>query len=100
MHHVGGHTDGLQVVRVHTADGWLVLASDATHYYENLETRRPFHIVFDVDGDVRRLRSRPLARRRRATGTFPATTPRCSVATAAAAPGLDGIVARLDGGRP
>lgn len=49
VHHVGGHTDGMQVVRVSTADGWLVLASDATHYYENLETRRPFTIVFDVD---------------------------------------------------
>ena len=49
VHHVGGHTDGLQVVRVSTGRGWLVLASDATHYYENLETRRPFTIVFDVD---------------------------------------------------
>lgn len=49
VHHVGGHTDGLQVVRVWTRRGWLVLASDATHYYENLETRRPFPIVFDVD---------------------------------------------------
>jgi glyoxylase-like metal-dependent hydrolase (beta-lactamase superfamily II) len=49
VHHVGGHTDGLQIVRVSTASGWLVLASDSAHYYENLETRRPFTIVFDVD---------------------------------------------------
>jgi glyoxylase-like metal-dependent hydrolase (beta-lactamase superfamily II) len=49
VHHVGGHTDGLQVVRVWTDRGWLVLASDSAHYYENLETRRPFTIVFDVD---------------------------------------------------
>ena len=49
VHHVGGHTDGLQIVRVSTGRGWLVLASDAAHYYENLETRRPFTIVFDVD---------------------------------------------------
>ncbi len=48
LHHVGGHTDGLQVVRVRTRVGWLVLASDAAHYYENMEARRPFPIVFNV----------------------------------------------------
>lgn len=48
VHHLGGHTDGLQVVRVSTARGVMVLASDAAHYYENLERRRPFPIVFDV----------------------------------------------------
>jgi glyoxylase-like metal-dependent hydrolase (beta-lactamase superfamily II) len=48
VHHLGGHTDGLQVVRVHTARGWLVLASDAAHLYEHLETRRPFSVTFDV----------------------------------------------------
>lgn len=45
---IGGHTKGLQSVRVHTARGWLVLASDATHYYENMEKRRPFPIVHNV----------------------------------------------------
>jgi glyoxylase-like metal-dependent hydrolase (beta-lactamase superfamily II) len=48
VHHIGGHTDGLQAVRVNTAAGWLVLASDASHYYENMEAVRPFPIVFDV----------------------------------------------------
>jgi len=48
LHHVGGHTDGLQVVRVRTRVGWLVLASDAAHYYENMEAGRPFPIVFNV----------------------------------------------------
>jgi glyoxylase-like metal-dependent hydrolase (beta-lactamase superfamily II) len=52
VHHVGGHTDGLQVVRVNTSQGWLVLASDAAHYYENLDTRRPFTIGFDTDAMV------------------------------------------------
>jgi glyoxylase-like metal-dependent hydrolase (beta-lactamase superfamily II) len=67
VHHVGGHTDGLQVVRVNTRDGWLVLASDAAHYYENLETRRPFTIVFDPEAmvagfdRVRELAGRPNA---------------------------------------
>lgn len=48
VHLLGGHTDGLQVVRVETARGPVVLASDSTHYYENVETGRPFPIVFDV----------------------------------------------------
>ncbi len=46
--HVGGHTKGLQAVRVHTERGWVVLASDACHFYENLETDRPFPLVADV----------------------------------------------------
>src|SRR5690606_6274997 len=36
VHHIGGHTAGLQCVRVWTRRGWLVLASDASHYYEQL----------------------------------------------------------------
>jgi len=46
--HVGGHTKGLQAVRVHTARGWVVLASDASHYYANLQESNPFPAVFDV----------------------------------------------------
>jgi glyoxylase-like metal-dependent hydrolase (beta-lactamase superfamily II) len=48
VHHVGGHTDGLQVVRVPTQRGWVVLASDATHLWANVRTRNPFPIVADV----------------------------------------------------
>ncbi len=42
LHRVGGHTRGLQVVRVRTARGWVVLASDAMHFYANWQQRRPF----------------------------------------------------------
>lgn len=45
---VGGHTKGLQVVRVYTKRGWVVLASDAIHYYENRELNNPFPIVYSV----------------------------------------------------
>jgi glyoxylase-like metal-dependent hydrolase (beta-lactamase superfamily II) len=48
LHHIGGHTKGLQVVRVWTREGWLVLASDALHLYANMEQCRPFPVVFDV----------------------------------------------------
>ena len=52
VHHVGGHTAGLQVVRVHTSVGWIVLASDSSHYYENMQRCRPFPVVFDVGAMV------------------------------------------------
>lgn len=49
VHKVGGHSRGLQAVRVETAGGPLVLASDAAHFYENYETRNPFPLVVDVE---------------------------------------------------
>ncbi len=51
VHHIGGHTDGLQSVRVWTERGWVVLASDASHLYANMERRSPFPIVFNA-GDM------------------------------------------------
>jgi glyoxylase-like metal-dependent hydrolase (beta-lactamase superfamily II) len=48
LHLVGGHTRGLQVVRVWTERGWLVLASDASHYLANMQQQRPFPIVADI----------------------------------------------------
>ena len=51
VHHVGGHTAGLQIVRVRTRRGWVVLASDAAHLYANMEQMRPFPIVYNV-GDM------------------------------------------------
>jgi len=44
----GGHTLGLQAVRVHTARGWIVLASDAAHYYDNVVLESPFPLVVNV----------------------------------------------------
>jgi len=48
VHLIGGHTMGLQVVRVQTRRGWVVLASDASHFYANMEETRPFPIVWSV----------------------------------------------------
>jgi glyoxylase-like metal-dependent hydrolase (beta-lactamase superfamily II) len=65
VHRIGGHSRGLQAVRVRTQAGWLVLASDAAHFYENLWSRKPFPIVVDLqdmlDGfdTLERLASRP-----------------------------------------
>jgi glyoxylase-like metal-dependent hydrolase (beta-lactamase superfamily II) len=45
VHRVGGHTAGLQIVTVATARGTVVLTSDASHFYRNVETRQPVQIV-------------------------------------------------------
>lgn len=51
VHRIGGHTDGIQAVRVWTKRGWTVLASDASHLYANMNDGRPFPIVYNV-GDM------------------------------------------------
>ncbi len=48
VHCIGGHSRGLQCVRVRTRAGWLVLASDAAHFYENFQARKAFPIVVDL----------------------------------------------------
>ncbi|MGB0497611.1 MAG: N-acyl homoserine lactonase family protein [Rubricella sp.] len=64
VHRIGGHSRGLQAVRVKTAAGWLCLASDAAHYYENFLSGKPFPIVVDMQdmlegfGAIRRLATR------------------------------------------
>jgi glyoxylase-like metal-dependent hydrolase (beta-lactamase superfamily II) len=95
VHHVGGHTAGLQVVRVLTDRGWLVLASDAAHYYEHLDGGRPFPIVFDVgamlEGHrmVRALADVPEL-------VVPGHDPQVLDRFEPAAPGLEGVAVRLD----
>ena len=48
LHRLSGHTPGLQAVRVDTGRGAVVLASDAAHFWANLEREIPFPIVADV----------------------------------------------------
>jgi glyoxylase-like metal-dependent hydrolase (beta-lactamase superfamily II) len=48
VHWVGGHTAGLQVVSVPTAKGTVVLASDASHFYRNIERRDPVQIITNL----------------------------------------------------
>lgn len=48
VHLTDGHTLGMQSVRVWTKRGWVVVASDAAHYYVTLEERRPFATVVNI----------------------------------------------------
>jgi glyoxylase-like metal-dependent hydrolase (beta-lactamase superfamily II) len=45
LHRVGGHTAGLQIVTVQTRRGPVVLTSDASHFYRNVETGQPVQII-------------------------------------------------------
>ena len=46
---VGGHSPGQLVLVVDGRDGPVLLASDAVHYYEELERGWPFAIFVDLD---------------------------------------------------
>jgi glyoxylase-like metal-dependent hydrolase (beta-lactamase superfamily II) len=94
VHRVGGHAAGLQVVRVHTAKGNVVLASDASHFYANIEEDRPFSVItdlrqmyeaFDV---VRALADSP-------EHIVPGHDPEVMKRYPPASPGLEGIAVRI-----
>ena len=94
LHRVAGHTKGLQVVRVRTRAGWLVLASDASHLYANMNERRPFPTVYDVPkmaAGWRRLAELAGAPELIVPGHDPLVMQRYP----AARPGLEGIAVRL-----
>jgi glyoxylase-like metal-dependent hydrolase (beta-lactamase superfamily II) len=52
VHHIGGHSRGLQCVRVDTARGAVVLASDATHHYAHINSGRVFPTCDSVSQTV------------------------------------------------
>src|SRR6516225_1628736 len=46
VHKIGGHSKGLQCVRVKTRRGHVVIASDTAHLYNHLEQRRIFPTTY------------------------------------------------------
>jgi glyoxylase-like metal-dependent hydrolase (beta-lactamase superfamily II) len=48
VHRLGGHTAGLQIVSVETARGRVVLTSDASHFYRNVERFQPVQIITNL----------------------------------------------------
>lgn len=53
VHKSPGHSQGIQAIRVMTAHGPVVLASDVVHFYANIEERRPFYITIDAEATLR-----------------------------------------------
>jgi glyoxylase-like metal-dependent hydrolase (beta-lactamase superfamily II) len=95
VHHVGGHTMGLQSVRVNTARGHVVLASDASHFYAHIEQNRAFPILYNL-GDL--LEGYRLLRRLAASDQHivPGHDPLVIERYPAARPETEGWIARLD----
>ena len=95
LHQIGGHTPGLQSVRVHTRRGWVVVASDATHYYEHFETGRCFVSIVDLAGalegydKLRRMADSP-------KHVVPGHDPLVMARYPAVSKELEGIAVRLD----
>src|SRR5258708_36867706 len=52
VHHIGGHSKGLQSVRVKTRRGHVVLAADASHLYAHMESGRIFPLTYNVQEGV------------------------------------------------
>lgn len=100
VHYAGGHTAGLQFVRVRTARGWVVLASDVSHFYENFEKGRPFSSAFHVGQHVP-WRSRPSSvpgQTNQIGGAFPSRNCRRHFGQAGCAGhGVDGVTDRQPG---
>lgn len=95
VHHVGGHSMGLQFVRVHTKRGWVVVASDVSHFYENFQRCRPLPLVFNVGEMVQGYgRLRELAPSE--DHIVPGHDPLVIKHYPAPEPSLEGIVVRLD----
>jgi glyoxylase-like metal-dependent hydrolase (beta-lactamase superfamily II) len=95
LHFVGGHTMGLQMVRVWTRRGWVLLASDATHYYANMERELVYPFTFNVcDVLEGYARARNLAEF--PSHIIPGHDPLVMKRYPAPRPELDGWVVRLD----
>ncbi len=95
LHFIGGHTMGLQSVRVMTRRGPVVLASDAAHLYAHLDQRRAFPVVYNVAAmlegheTLRRLAASP-------RHIIPGHDPLVAERYPAARSGLEGVAMRLD----
>jgi glyoxylase-like metal-dependent hydrolase (beta-lactamase superfamily II) len=95
VHRIGGHSKGLQSVRVKTRRGYVVLASDATHLYRHIDEGRVFPITYNV-GDVlegyETIRRLATSRDHIVPGHDPKVMERYPPARA----GLEGWIVRLD----
>jgi glyoxylase-like metal-dependent hydrolase (beta-lactamase superfamily II) len=95
VHLIGGHSKGLQCVRVKTRRGHVVLAADAAHLYAHMESGRIFPLTYNVAEVVEGYaRIGRLASSR--DHVVPGHDPLVLARYPAAKPGLEGWVARLD----
>lgn len=95
VHRIGGHSKGLQCVRVNTKRGAVVLASDVSHLYAHFQQGRIFPITYNVAEVMigyESLRKLATSDQHIIPGHDPAVLQHYPVAR----PGLENWVARLD----
>ncbi len=95
VHHIGGHSKGLQCVRVKTRRGPVVLAADASHLYAHMQEGRVFPLtynVFEVVEGYQTMKMLAPSARHIVPGHDPLVLERYP----SAKPGLEGWIARLD----
>jgi glyoxylase-like metal-dependent hydrolase (beta-lactamase superfamily II) len=95
LHLATGHSAGLQFVSVQTQRGRLVLASDVTHYYENMDSGRPYTTTFHV-GETLESYQKVRAIAASSDHIVPGHDPLVMQLYPPARPDLDGIAVRLD----
>lgn len=95
VHAAGGHSAGLQFVRVNTRRGPVVLASDVSHFYENMASERPFTTSFHI-GEMLEGFDRLLALAPDESHIVPGHDPLVMKLYPPPSSALEGIVARLD----
>jgi glyoxylase-like metal-dependent hydrolase (beta-lactamase superfamily II) len=95
VHLIGGHSKGLQCVRVKTRRGHVVLAADAAHLYAHIDSGRVFPITYNIAevlegyATLQRLATSP-------RHVVPGHDPLVLKHYPPAKPGLGGWIARLD----
>lgn len=95
LHPAPGHSAGLQFVRVNTKRGPVVLASDVSHFYENMDDYRPFPICVSVPDTLESF-DRVKAAAPSPQHIVPGHDPLVMRRYRAPRPDLEGIVVRLD----
>lgn len=95
LHAIPGHSAGLQAVRVYTARGWVVLASDATHFYANIGQGTAFPVLLDQAALLRGY-SRLIELAPNHDHIVPGHDPAVMRAYPAVSADLSGIAVRLD----
>jgi len=95
IHAAGGHSAGLQFVRVRTRRGPVVLASDVSHFYENMASERPFTTALHI-GEMLEGFERLLALAPDESHIVPGHDPLVMKLYPAPSPELEGVAVRLD----
>ena len=95
VHAAGGHSAGLQFVRVRTRRGFVVLASDVSHFYENMASERPFTTAFHI-GEMLEGFDKLRALAPDESHVVPGHDPLVMKLYPAPSPQLEGVAVRLD----